>query len=130
MRSTKRLIRTDGTEEWLPSKCDGIHVNAGDLLHFNTWGGGGWGDPLERDPTLVLADVNRNLATADGARDYGVVITNGAVDEAATQSLRAQMRTSRGSEIGVFNFGPGIEEIRDNCEAETGLKAPEKPVFR
>ena len=88
MRSTKRLVRTDGSEEWLPSKCDGIKVNVGDLLYFNTWGGGGWGDPLERDAALVLADVKRNLATAEGAKDYGVVIeVDGAVDEAATQAL-------------------------------------------
>jgi N-methylhydantoinase B len=129
MRSTKRIVRTDGTEEWLPSKCEGIKVKVGDLLYFNTWGGGGWGDPLERDPTLVLADVNRNLASAEGARDYGVVITGGAVDEAATTAQREQMRSGR-DEITTFNFGPPIEEIRANCKAETGLDAPEQPVFR
>ena len=128
-RSTKKLVRVDGSEEWLPSKCDGIKVQAGDLLYFNTWGGGGWGDPLERDPALVLADVNRNLATADGARDYGVVIVDGAVDEAATKTLRDEIRASR-DPIDTFNLGPSIEELRANCEAETGLPAPEQPVFR
>jgi N-methylhydantoinase B len=130
MRSTKKLIRADGTEEWLPSKCDGIAVKAGDVLNFNTWGGGGWGDPLARDAALVLADVKRNLATADGARDYGVSISNGAVDEAATTKLRAEMSQARGEDIPVFNFGPDIEVIRANCKAETGLEAPVKPVFR
>ena len=129
MRSTKKLVRTDGSEEWLPSKCDGINVKAGDLLYFNTWGGGGWGDPLERDPALVLADVNRNLATVEGAKDYGVVINNGAVDEAATTKLRDEIRAGRG-EITTFNLGPSIEELRASCEAETGLAAPEQPVFR
>ena len=129
MRSTKRLVRSDGSEEWLPSKCDGIKVNVGDLLYFNTWGGGGWGDPLERDPELVLADVNRVLATVEGALDYGVVIKDGAVDEQATTALRDTMRKERG-EVGVFNFGPPIEEIRGKCKAETGLDAPEQPVFR
>ena len=129
MRSTKKLVRTDGSEEWLPSKCDDIPVKAGDLLYFNTWGGGGWGDPLERDPALVLADVNRNLATAEGARDYGVVIKDGGVDEAATTALRDEMRSARG-EVGVFNFGPPIEELRANCAAETGLEPPVQPVFR
>jgi len=129
MRSTKKLVRTDGSEEWLPSKCDGIKVNAGDLLYFNTWGGGGWGDPLERDPALVLADVKRNLASVEGARDYGVVIEDGAVNEAATTALREQMRGSR-DEIGVFNLGPSIDEIVANCKAETGLEPPVKPVFR
>jgi len=129
MRSTKKLVRTDGSEEWLPSKCDGIKVKAGDLLYFNTWGGGGWGDPLERDPALVLADVNRNLATVEGARDYGVVIVDDAVDDGATASLRDEIRANR-DEITTFNLGPSIEELRASCEAETGLEAPVQPVFR
>ncbi len=129
MRSTKKLVRTDGSEEWLPSKCDGIKVKAGDLLYFNTWGGGGWGDPLERDPALVLADVNRNLATVEGAKDYGVVIVDGAVDEAATKALRDEIRGSR-APIETFNLGPSIEELRASCKAETGLEAPVQPVFR
>ena len=129
MRSTKKLVRTDGSEEWLPSKCDGIDVKVGDVLYFNTWGGGGWGDPLERDPALVLADVNRNLATAEGAKDYGVVIVDGAVDEAATAALRDEIRGSR-APIETFNLGPSIDELRASCEAETGLEPPVQPVFR
>ncbi|MEE4185718.1 MAG: hydantoinase B/oxoprolinase family protein [Gammaproteobacteria bacterium] len=130
MRSTKILVRNDGSEEKLPSKCEGIKVEAGDLLYFNTWGGGGWGDPLERDPELVLADVNRNLATVKGAKDYGVVIKRGAVDQAATKKLRAEMRKKRGRKKSVFNFGPPIKEIRKNCKKETGLEPPVQPVFR
>ena len=74
MRSTKRMVRTDGREEWLPAKCDGIRVKKGDVLYFNTWGGGGWGKPMERDPAEVLADVKRGLVTAEGAKRYGVVL--------------------------------------------------------
>jgi N-methylhydantoinase B len=129
MRSTKKLVRTDGSEEWLPSKCDGIKVQAGDVLYFNTWGGGGWGDPLQRDPALVLADVNRNLATVEGALDYGVVIKGGKVDSKATTNLRAKMTKAR-KKVEVFNFGPSIEELRKNCKKETGLDAPVQPVFR
>ena len=47
-RSTKRLVRTDGSEQWLPAKAEGIKVKAGDLLYFNTWGGGGLGRPIPR----------------------------------------------------------------------------------
>jgi N-methylhydantoinase B len=47
------LVRTDGSEQWLPAKVEGVKVKAGDLLYFNTWGGGGWGDPYARDPELV-----------------------------------------------------------------------------
>ncbi|MDP7545710.1 MAG: hydantoinase B/oxoprolinase family protein, partial [Alphaproteobacteria bacterium] len=43
-RSNKLMVRADGSEELLVSKCDRVKVNAGDILYFNTWGGGGWGD--------------------------------------------------------------------------------------
>ena len=49
--------------------------SAGDTLVFRTAGAGGWGDPLERDPQLVLRDVLRDLVSPEVAlRDYGVVI--------------------------------------------------------
>lgn len=55
--SEKRLIRTDGTEEGLPSKAENVSVQAGDKLVFSAAGGGGSGDPLERDPSLVAQEV-------------------------------------------------------------------------
>jgi len=129
MRSTKRVVRTDGSEEWLNSKAEGIKVRKGDRLYFNTWGGGGWGDPYERDAELVAADVARGLVTVDGARRYGVVIGNGvAVDEAATAALRAQLRGQRGA-VSLFDFGGTIEEIKARCREETHLDPPETPTF-
>ena len=103
-------------------------MEAGDVLHFITWGGGGWGDPLDRDPALVLKEIGQGLVTVEGAKDYGVVITGGAVDEAATTALRDKLRAERG-EIGVFDFGPDIETLRKNCLAETGLPAPRAPMW-
>ena len=127
MRSTKRLVRTDGTEEWLPAKCDGIKVREGDVLYFNTWGGGGWGDPLERDPEIVRVDVLRGLVTAPGARRYGVVIgDDGNVDAAATESLRKEMAADRG-DVELFSFGGSIEEIKARALEETHLPPPESP---
>ncbi len=129
MRSNKRLVRKDGTEEWLPSKCDGVDVKEGDVLYFNTWGGGGWGDPCERDPALVQTDVARGLVSRQGAERYGVVIDDkGAVDQAATKKLRKKMRAERG-EQGLFNFGGTIEEIKARALEETHLPPPETPVF-
>ncbi len=129
LRSSKRLVRNDGSEEWLPSKSEGIKVQKGDLLYFNTWGGGGWGDPYERDAALVKADVDRGLVTADGARRYGVVIgTDGSVDTTATENLRAKLRSKRG-EVEMFNFGGSIEEIKARCKAETHLDPPVPPTF-
>ncbi|MBX2857747.1 MAG: hydantoinase B/oxoprolinase family protein [Cellvibrionaceae bacterium] len=129
MRSTKKLVRGDGSETWLASKVEGIKVQAGDLLYFNTWGGGGWGDPFERDPALVLDDVNRRLVSVEGARRFGVVISDGAVDEAQTEQLRASLREQR-SDKPLFNFGGSVEQLRQRCEAETHLPAPQAPVFR
>ncbi|MEM6514256.1 MAG: hydantoinase B/oxoprolinase family protein [Pseudomonadota bacterium] len=126
MRSTKRLVRTDGSEAWLPAKCDGVHVKEGDVLYFNTWGGGGWGDPLERDPALVLVDVERGLVSVDGARRYGVVIRGAGIDEAATVALRDEMRAGR-DEQGLFNFGGSIDEIKARALEETHLPAPVSP---
>ena len=129
MRSSKRLVRSDGSEQWLPAKVEGIKVSKGDLLYFNTWGGGGWGDPLQRDPQLVLTDVKRRLVSAEGARRYGVVIDDSdQVDTAATEALRAEMAAARPADLPLFNFGPALEQIRARCEAETHLPAPVAPT--
>lgn len=129
LRSTKRIVRVDGSEEWLPAKVEGIKVKEGDVLYFNTWGGGGWGDPFARDAELVLQDVNSRLVSVDGAKRYGVVINDGAVDIDATQELRAKLVAERGDNKKLFNFGGDLESIRARCEAETNLPAPVKPVF-
>lgn len=129
LRSTKRLVTTDGQEQWLPAKVEGIKVKEGDVLYFNTWGGGGWGDPYARDPELVRTDVARGLVTPDGARRYGVVIAdNHSVDAAATASLRATLVAER-DDIPLFNRGGTIEELRSRCEAETHLSAPVSPTL-
>jgi N-methylhydantoinase B len=130
LRSTKRLVRTDGSEEWLGAKVEGIKVKKGDLLYFNTWGGGGWGDPYERDPELVRQDVARRLVTVEGARRYGVVIGgDGSVDVDATTSLREQLRAERG-EVELFNRGGTIEELKARCLEETHLEPPVDPSFQ
>ncbi len=129
MRSSKRLVHGDGSEQWLPSKSEGIKVKKGDLLYFNTWGGGGWGDPYERDAELVRSDVDRGLVSVDGARRYGVVLAgDGSVDAAATDELRSRLREQRG-EPELFNFGGSIDEIMARCKAETHLDPPSSPTF-
>jgi len=127
LRSSKLLVRADGSQQWLPAKCEAINVKTGDLLYFNTWGGGGWGDPYERDPALVQADVARGLVSMDGARRYGVVLgQDGQVDKKATKSLREQLRTERG-EFELFNFGGSIADIKARCREETHLDPPVAP---
>ncbi|WP_329240258.1 hydantoinase B/oxoprolinase family protein [Actinoallomurus sp. NBC_01490] len=128
-RGRKWIQRASGSVEVLPSKIHDVPVFPGDVLHFVTWGGGGWGDPLKRDPALVGLEVLRGLVTPDGARDgYGVVCSSrGEVDEAGTASLRARLAASR-AQIPVFDMGPPMEQILARCEEETGLPAPQPPV--
>ena len=62
-------------------------------MRVSTPGGGGYGDPLNRDPALVLHDVGRGYYTVDQAVDlYGVVLEAGGVDTTATESLRLERR--------------------------------------
>ncbi|GAA6186574.1 hydantoinase B/oxoprolinase family protein [Aliiglaciecola sp. NS0011-25] len=129
MRSTKLLQRADGSEETLPAKCEGIEVKKGDILYFNTWGGGGWGDPLLREPQLVLDDINRSLVTIQGALGYGVVINDDlTINVEATADLRAKMAAERG-DVSLFDFGGDIADIKARSMQETNLPAPQPPEF-
>lgn len=127
-RGTKWIERADGTREVLASKVHDVDVARDDVLHFVTWGGGGWGDPLEREIDLVALEVRRGLISADGARRYGVVCDEaGSVDASATEALRAEMRSRRDGERPLFDKGPALETILANALEETGLPAPTAP---
>jgi len=68
-----------------------------DVISFQQSGAGGYGDPLERDPALVLDDVLDEYVSVDAARrQYGVVIIGDGlglhVDETATAALRRSLR--------------------------------------
>jgi N-methylhydantoinase B len=128
-RARKILEKVDGTTQIVGNKIEDVEVKSGDVLHFITWGGGGWGDPLERDPELVGLEIRQGLVTAEGARDYGVVADDdGNVDTDATAKLAAQMKADRG-ELPLFDYGPGIETLRANCKEEAGLPAPKQPLW-
>jgi N-methylhydantoinase B len=129
-RARKILEKADGTQTIIGNKVEEVAVEAGDQLHFITWGGGGWGDPLARDPEIVAREVREGLVTDEGARRYGVVLTSGGVDIDATARLREQLRAERSNANEIFSFGPPIEELRARCQAETGLAAPRRPLWR
>ena len=64
------LVR-DGKETRLPSKCT-ITINRGETLIIRTPGGGGYGDPRERDPALVREDILNGLVSPEVAKEiYG-----------------------------------------------------------
>jgi N-methylhydantoinase B len=68
------LIGTNGTKRRVNSKST-LKIQKGDILVIRTPGGGGYGDPLERDPDAVLRDVMNELVSVEAAeREYGVAI--------------------------------------------------------
>jgi N-methylhydantoinase B len=77
-------------------KFSNLLLKAGDALRFVIGGGGGWGDPLERDPQHVLEDVRNGLVSPDGAQlVHGVVVGDGELDVAATEARRAELAARR-----------------------------------
>ncbi|EAQ29580.1 N-methylhydantoinase (ATP-hydrolyzing) B 2 [Erythrobacter sp. NAP1] len=129
MRARKVLERADGTKEIVGNKIEDVEVKEGDLLHFITWGGGGWGDPLERDPEIVGLEIRQGLVTPEGAKHYGVVANEaGVIDTGATEALREELKSTRG-DLPLFDYGPGIDTLRENCLEETGLEPPKQPEW-
>jgi N-methylhydantoinase B len=85
-----------GTVEHLPTKSEG-RLGDDDALVFFAPGGGGYGDPLDREPRRVVADVLAGAVSNDGAlHQYGVVVTDdGQLDQAATTERRGAIRAAR-----------------------------------
>jgi N-methylhydantoinase B len=94
--SRSLLRRADGTASTVPSKVD-VALEPGDRLEIWTSGGGGYGDPLEREPQAVLDDVlDGKVSPQAAAASYGVVVAAERVDEPATRDLRARLAAARG----------------------------------
>lgn len=81
----------------LQGKQFGLTVGPGDVVVLRVGGGGGYGDPLDRDPAAVAADVRSGVVTADAARvSYGVVLgADGQADPEATRAERTLIRQTR-----------------------------------
>ena len=75
-------------------------ISAGTLYHHRMAGGGGWGDPLERELEAVAHDVRNEKVTEGQALErYGVVLRDGIPDEKLSTKLRAHMRAGRKEEV-------------------------------
>lgn len=85
------VITRDGKEILRTGKANNFELKRGDIVSIRSGGGGGWGDPLERDPELVSNDVRNGFITAKEALDlYKVVLDPhmASVDWSATDDLR------------------------------------------
>src|SRR4051812_36499923 len=100
-------------EREVDALADSEPVKAGEVIRIRTTGGGGWGDPLARDPGLVVRDVRWCKVSVEAAlRDYAVVLQGSgddlAFDVEATRAERASR--SHGSEA-FFDRGPGYARL-------------------
>jgi N-methylhydantoinase B len=84
----------DGT--WRPQMLGNVAFAPGESFVFESGGGGGWGDPRDREPAKVLDDVRNQIVSREQAANlYGVVVTEGlGVDEKATEERRSQLRAA------------------------------------
>jgi len=113
-------------ERVLPGLVDDEPIPAGTLVRVETTGGGGWGDPLDREPELVALDALQGKISARAAREeYGVVLAGAggappsgapgvdgspSVDAGATRALRVRRRAASGRRP-FFDRGPGYRAL-------------------
>jgi acetone carboxylase alpha subunit len=94
-----RLLK--GTLNRTPGQSASVQFQRYDIIHQTTGGGGGWGDPIERDPEVVVQELNEGLTLERTLKNvYGVVATRvfddeWALDVSATEKLRADIRKQR-----------------------------------
>jgi N-methylhydantoinase B len=89
--------RSNGQIEEVSAKADGVLLAEGDTFRFECSSGGGYGDPLDRDPVVVLRDILEGRVTEVAAEaGYGVLLTDcRCVDDYATEVRRAELRFER-----------------------------------
>jgi len=103
-------------EREVDALADADVVRAGEVIRIRTTGGGGWGDPLDRDTAAVVRDVQWGKVSISAAReDYGVALSGAGeqaeVDEVATASLRTELRSRRSADRPFFDRGPGYARL-------------------
>jgi len=126
------VIRNDGEIEPspLPGKVTGFKMQGSDVLVMRSAGGGGLGDPLEREAERVAEDVHSGYVSEQAARDiYGVVITPSGLDGRATRALREEMHARRCWLVSALLEGPEFTDnqrvavISKGCASQLGVTA-------
>jgi N-methylhydantoinase B len=102
-------------EREVDALADAEPVGAGELIRIRTTGGGGWGDPLVRDPALVVRDVVwRKVSPAAAYDDYGVVLTGSLEDNTLgfdAGATAAQRAGRPAASEAFFDRGPGYARL-------------------
>jgi N-methylhydantoinase B len=109
-------------EHEVDALADGEFVPAGTVIRIRTTGGGGWGDPLDREIALVVRDVAWGKVSREAAAaDYGVVISGPpdapAAEPGAARALRERLRAERPAAAPFFDRGPGYAALSGGSAA-------------
>jgi N-methylhydantoinase B/oxoprolinase/acetone carboxylase alpha subunit len=94
LHGENKIIHADGTETPI-DRAGGEIAHDGDVLYFRAPGGGGYGDPLERDLDYLQHDIDIGLVSRESARrDYGALIdeATASIDRGATEDNRARLK--------------------------------------
>jgi N-methylhydantoinase B len=90
------LFAGGGSVQRLEAKLGHFALRQGDVFAYSFQGGGGYGDPIRRDPARVAGDVNNGMIRVERAAEiYGVVLREGAADADATGARRNAIRSER-----------------------------------
>ena len=102
-KSSNFILNPGTNREKILGNADLLTAEPGDVIRFYGPGGGGRGSPLDRETGRVAQDVERGYVSVEAAKaEYGVVLTDGVVDEPGTAALRQGMQRH----IDHFDFGP------------------------
>jgi N-methylhydantoinase B len=116
-RMQPALLNPETDREQSIRKINFLKLMPGDRLRITSSGGGGYGDPLDRDPEHVRLDAELGFVTPErAASDYGVIVDAlGRINEQGTAKKRDQLRAARqGKTQGMFSLGPEREQY-DAC---------------
>lgn len=123
----------DAPPQALQGKQFGMIVLPGDVVTLRSGGGGGYGDPLEREPVAVATDVCAGVLSSEAASAaYGVIVRDGVADEPATLVRRDEIRAERRSwareGAHAVRRGPAAErlaELGQWCSPREGVTVAE-----
>jgi len=112
------FVDSQGRNEKLGGLKDDVPLITDEVVKVRTTGGGGWGNPLDREIESVRMDVWQEKVSEQAAKDiYGVVIEKFEfgepfVDMAATEKQRAELRNAESDINPIIDRGPGLEELK------------------